>query len=114
MKQKKLTLVATLMLTVVTTMAQSLNSAYFTDDYKYRHTMNPAFGNEQGYFSLPALGNINVRTQGNFGYDAIIKNNPNPYGNKSLTTFLNPDIDLATALDGFHLNFLLKDTYSLL
>jgi hypothetical protein len=101
MKQKKLTLVATLMLTVVTTMAQSLNSAYFTDDYKYRHTMNPAFGNEQGYFSLPALGNINVRTQGNFGYDALVKHNPNPYDNKTMTSFLNPYIDAATALDGF-------------
>lgn len=101
MKQKKLILVATLMLSVVTAMGQSLNSAYFTDDYKYRHTMNPAFGNDQGYVSIPALGNINVRTQGNFGYEAIFKNNPNPYGNKSLTTFLNPYIDAATALDGF-------------
>lgn len=101
MKHKKIILVATLMLSVVTVTAQSLNSAYFTDGYKYRHTMNPAFGNDQGYVAIPALGNINVRTQGNFGYNAIIKNNPNPYGNKSLTTFLNPDIDLATALDGF-------------
>ena len=36
MKQKKIILVATLMLSVVTATAQSLNSAYFTDDYKYR------------------------------------------------------------------------------
>ncbi len=101
MKQKKLILVATLMLAVVATTAQSLNSAYFTDGYKYRHTMNPAFGNDQSYVSIPALGNLSVRTQGNFGYDAIIKNNPSPYGTKSLTTFLNPYIDAATALDGF-------------
>ena len=101
MKQKKIILVATLMLSVVTATAQSLNSAYFTDGYQYRHTMNPAFGNDQSYVAIPALGNINVRTQGNFGYDAIVKNNPNPYGNKSMTTFLNPDIDVATALDGF-------------
>ncbi len=51
--------------------------------------------------SIPALGNINVRTQGNFGYDAIIKNNPNPYGNKTMTTFLNPYIDASTALEDF-------------
>ncbi len=101
MKQKKLILVATFMLSVVAATAQSLNSAYFTDGYKFRHTMNPAFGNDQSYVSIPALGNINVRTQGNFGYDAIIKNNPNPYGNKTMTTFLNPYIDAATALDGF-------------
>ena len=101
MKQKKLILVATLMLAVVTATAQSLNSAFFTNDYKFRHTMNPAFGNDQSYVSIPALGNINVRTQGNFGYDAIIKNNPNPYGDKTMTTFLNPYIDVSTALDGF-------------
>lgn len=102
MKQKKIILVATLMLSVVTATAQSLNSAYFTDDYKYRHTMNPAFGNDQSYVSMPALGNINVRTQGNFGYDAIIKTNPRPNGNKTMTTFLNPYIDASTALDGFN------------
>ncbi len=101
MKQKKIILVATLMLSVVTAMGQSLNSDYFTDGYKFRHTMNPAFGNDQSYVSVPGLGNLNVRTQGNFGYDAIIKTNPNPYDNKTLTTFLNPYIDAATALDGF-------------
>jgi len=101
MKQKKIILVATLMLSVVTAMAQSLNSAYFTDGYNFRHTMNPAYGNDQSYVSIPALGNINVRTQGNFGYDAIFMNNPQPYGNKTMTTFLNPYIDASTALDGF-------------
>ena len=101
MKQKKIILVATFMLSVVTAMGQSLNSAYFTDGYKFRHTMNPAFGNDQSYVSIPALGNINIRTQGNFGYDAIIKKNPNPYGDKTMTTFMNPYIDVNTALEGF-------------
>lgn len=36
-------------------MAQGLNSAYFTKDYKFRHTMNPALANEQNYVSIPAL-----------------------------------------------------------
>ena len=104
MKQKKLILVATLMLSVVTATAQSLNSAYFTDGYKFRHTMNPAYGNDQSYVSIPALGNINVRTQGNFGYDAVIMNNPMAgiNGQKSMATFLHPSIDAATALDGFN------------
>ena len=101
MKQKNIIIVATLMLSVVTAMAQSLNSAYFTGDYKFRHALNPAFGNEQNYISIPALGNISVRTQGNFGYDAVIKTNPAPYGNKTMTTFLNPYIDASTALEGF-------------
>lgn len=101
MKQKTIILVAALMLSVVPAKAQTLGSAYFTDDYLMRHTMNPAFGNEQDYLSMPLLGNINVRTQGNFGYDAVIKHNPRPNGEKTMTSFLNPYIDSATALEGF-------------
>ena len=72
MKQEKLILVATLLLSVVTVKAQSLHSAYFTNEYHFRHAINPAFGNEQNYISIPALGNLSIRTQGNFGYDAVI------------------------------------------
>lgn len=84
-------------------MAQGLNSAYFTDDYKFRHDMNPAFGNEQNYVSIPALGNINVNTHGNFGYEDVVFDNPMyPQGSdKKLTTFMNPYISTGAALDGF-------------
>lgn len=56
--------------------AQTLSSAYFTDDYKFRHSLNPAFGNEQNYVSIPALGNLNVNMRGNFGYQDVIMPNP--------------------------------------
>lgn len=84
-------------------MAQGLNSAYFTDDYKFRHDMNPAFGNEQNYVSIPALGNISVNTHGNFGYEDVVFDNPMyPHGSdKKLTTFMNPYISTGAALDGF-------------
>ena len=39
-------LAASLLMMGGTAMAQTLNSAYFTDDYKFRHDMNPAFENE--------------------------------------------------------------------
>ena len=58
MRQKKIILVATWMLTVVTMQAQNLNSAYFTDDFKYRHTMNPAYDNEQSYMSYYDEGEL--------------------------------------------------------
>lgn len=35
-------LAASLLMMGGTAMAQTLNSAYFTDDYKFRHDMNPA------------------------------------------------------------------------
>ena len=57
-------------------MAQQLNSAYFTNDYKFRHTMNPAYGNEQNYVSMPGFGNVNVSLMGNFGYEDVIFDNP--------------------------------------
>ena len=83
--------------------AQGLNSAYFTDEYKFRHDMNPAFGNEQNYVSVPALGNINVNLHGNFGYKDVVLDNPMypQTSSKKMTTFLNPYISAGTALDGF-------------
>ena len=84
-------------------MAQGLNSGYFTDEFKFRHTMNPAFGNEQNYVSIPAHGNINVNTRGNFGYQNVIRENPMfPNGSdKRMTTFMNPYISVSDALDEF-------------
>lgn len=83
--------------------AQTFNSAYFTDDFKFRHTMNPAFANEQNYLSLPALGNVSVSMHGNFGLGDILFDNPN-YGHgsdKQKTTFMNPYISANEALGGF-------------
>lgn len=82
--------------------AQRLNSAWFTEGYLYRHTLNPAFGNDSTtYVALPALGNATVRTMGNFGYGDIVRHNPLYPGRsaKKMTTFMNPYID--DALDGF-------------
>jgi len=102
MKYNRLTIACTLLLFVVSAKAQNLNSAYFTDDYKFRHTLNPAFGNEQNYVSILALGNLTVQTRGNFGYESIFKTNPRPTGNKTMTTFMNPYIDAGTALNDFN------------
>ncbi|MDE6150912.1 MAG: hypothetical protein K2G12_02855 [Prevotella sp.] len=79
---------------------QTLNSAYFTEDQKYRHTLNPAFGNDQNYIAIPALGNMNIGIQGNFGYQDIVMKNPIASG-KKMTTFMNPYISVEEALDGF-------------
>lgn len=83
--------------------AQTINSAYFTEDYKFHHMLNPAFGNEQNYVSIPALGNISVNTHGNFGYQDVIMSNPMypSLSSKKMTTFLNPYISAEDALSGF-------------
>lgn len=81
--------------------AQAPNSAYFTDDFKYRHDLNPAFGNAQSYVAVPALGSVNVKTMGNFGYQDVVRTNPlyPAQSSKKKTTFLNPY--LSNPLDGF-------------
>lgn len=99
---RSLAIATALLATGALATAQGLHSAYFTNDYKYRHAMNPAYGNEQSYVSIPALGNINVNLKGNFGYQDVIFDNPR-YGidsDKKLTTFLNPYISTDEALDG--------------
>ncbi len=97
-------LVASFLLVGGTAMAQTLNSAYFTDDYKFRHDMNPAFDNEQSYIAVPALGNISITTRGNFGYKDVVMNNPmygTEAGAKKMTSFMNPYISADDALSGF-------------
>jgi hypothetical protein len=85
-------------------MGQELNSAYFTDDFKYRHDMNPAYGNSQGYAAIPVLGNMNMRLQGSLGMGDIFFKNPDfgvKPGAKKTTTFLHPGISVDEAMKGF-------------
>lgn len=60
-----------------TVKAQNTESAYFIDGSVYRHDLNPAFGNNKSYFSMPVLGNLNVGLSGNLGVNALLydKNN---------------------------------------
>ncbi len=86
-------------------MAQDMNSAYFTDDFKYRHVMNPALGNDQGYVAIPILGNMNMRLQGNLGVGDFFFKNPDygiKPGAKKTTTFMHPGISVDEALKGFN------------
>lgn len=81
-----------LLASVGTITAQDFNSSYFINDYKYRHDLNPAFDNEQSYISMPAIGNLTVTMQGNFGLDGVLFKNPNPGAAKKTVTFMHPDI----------------------
>lgn len=102
MNTKKYIVAVALLSMSLASMAQGLNSAYFTEGYKYRHTMNPAYGNDGGYCAIPALGNLNVKVQGNFGVgDVLFKTGD--YGinsGKSLATFMHPNIPIDAALSG--------------
>ena len=90
-------------MTTMTTdiVAQDLKTGYLSDGFLYRHDINPAIANEEGYFSIPFLGYINADMAGNFGYEDVIKKNP-LYPNQSdkkMTSFMNPY--LSQQLNGF-------------
>jgi len=77
--------------------AQNLNSGYFTDGYLYRHELNPAFGNDQGYVAMPALGNLNIGMNSNLRVDNILYN-----VNGKTALFLNPQVSTSEFLSGIH------------
>ena len=77
--------------------AQNTNSGYFLDNYNYRYQLNPAFGNEHNFVSMPGLGNLNVAVRGNLHLFSII------YALDGKTVlFTNPGIPAAEVMDGIH------------
>lgn len=77
--------------------AQNTYSGYFTDNYLYRHQMNPAYGNCQNFVGFPALGNLNIGMQGNLHLSDVLYNID---GRTSL--FTNPKVDAAEFMSHIH------------
>ena len=77
--------------------AQNTNSGYFVDGYTYRYQLNPAFGGEHGFVSMPALGNLNVGVNGNLHLSSVLYN-----VNGRTALFTNPNVGVAEAMSKFH------------
>ena len=76
-------------------LAQNTNSGYFLDNSTYRYAMNPAFGNDANFVSMPALGDLNVATRGNLQLSSVI------YKLDGRTVlFTNPGISTSEVMDG--------------
>lgn len=94
MKQiRHLFAVAALALASTATNAQNLNSGYFDDGFLYRHDLNPAFSNKQGYFSMPGLGNLNASVNSNLRVEDVI----HTVDGKTVL-FTHPDVDAGNFL----------------
>lgn len=95
----------------------TLRTAYFLDGYTASYKLNPALGNDRGFFSIPLLGNVNVNSGANFGLSTFLFQD----GNGNLNTFLsdavsaeeflkgisdntsfNPSVDMSLLALGFH------------
>lgn len=94
-KIHKLLTVAAVAGSCLTVSAQALHSGYFLEGYSYRHQLNPAFAGERNYISIPALGNINIGTQGNIGVGTFLFPQ-----NDQLTTFMHSSISGEEFLSG--------------
>lgn len=73
--------------------AQEAATGYFMENYNMRWEMNPALGNRNGYVGFPALGNLNVSTNGNLSPKDIFY----PYQGKTVL-FTNPNISAQEVL----------------
>lgn len=93
MKIKIIATVAVASIVYATAAAQGApRTAYFLDGYSFRHELNPAFGGERNYISIPMLGNNDISLASNVGVNTFLyKTAPgSPY---KLTTFMSPTVD---------------------
>lgn len=80
--------------------AQTLQTAYFLDGYTYGHRLNPARDFDRGaYFSLPALGGMQISTNGNLDLQDVLRQ----YNGRTVT-YLHPGISVEDALSRFDSN----------
>lgn len=70
MKRNIFLLVA--LLSFLTLSAQRTYTGYFVENYTYGFQLNPAFGNEDNFVSMPALGNANIAMRGNLHLNNVL------------------------------------------
>lgn len=73
--------------------AQNTNSGYFLEDYTYGYQLNPAFGLDRNFVSMPGLGNLNVGMRGSLHLDNVIYN-----VDGHTVLFTNPGVSVSEAL----------------
>lgn len=93
---KKIFAAAALMGIGAAAVAQNSFSGYFLDGYTYRFQMNPAFGNEKNFVSMPLLGNMNISLNSDISLSSLVYN----VGGKTVL-FTNPGVSVAEAMKGF-------------
>ena len=85
----------TMVLAPIGTIAQNLESGFFTEGYLYRHEMNPALENSRHYVAMPFLGNINMGMSGNIGIKNVLF-----YRNGRTVLYTNPQVTASEVMDG--------------
>lgn len=102
MKKIKYMIVVAVLGLTSTASAQNLNSGYFADGFLYRHELNPAIANDQGYVALPGAGNINIGVNSNLRVDEVLYNVTTASGKKRTALFLHPQVDAQEFMQNIH------------
>ena len=88
--------------------SQGVHSVYFLNEWSQRHTLNAAFAPEYGYFSLPALGGIEIGINTNMALKTFLfPANPQPL------LFMNKGVDAQTFINGLNVDNYLKQSLDL-
>ena len=96
---KRSFIAVSMLLMTVAASAQSASSSYFLEGFNQRYQLNPAFAPERTVFmAIPALSNIQVDATSTVGLANFLFESTSKPG--MLTTFMSPDIDAKTFLDG--------------
>lgn len=96
---KRSFIAVSMLLMTVAASAQSASSSYFLEGFNQRYQLNPAFAPERPVFmAIPALSNIQVDATSTVGLANFLFESTSKPG--MLTTFMSPDIDAKTFLDG--------------
>lgn len=106
---KHATMVAMMAAMTMGTSAQALRSAYFSDSYIYRHNMNPALANDDGYVSFPLLGNMSLDLGMTFGVSDFIKKGPNG----TLVTALHPSVSAPEFINDLPDELKMKESFDM-
>ena len=92
---------------LISASAQNTYSGYFLDNYTYRYQLNPAFGSDKNFVSIPGIGNINASLVGNLNLGDVLYN-----VDGQTVLFTNPDVStqqvLANINDDNHLESNIK------
>ena len=88
-----------MLLMTIAASAQSASSSYFLEGFSQRYQLNPAFAPDRPVFlAIPGLSNIQVDASSSVGLSNFLFESTSKPG--MLTTFMSPDIDAQTFLDG--------------
>ncbi len=91
---KKIALIALCGMMAATASSQETATGFFLDNYNYRYKLNPAFGNQYKFISVPLAGNVNLAMRGSLHLTDVFHS-----VNGKTVLFTNPNVPMSCLND---------------